>query len=450
MGLLLPFDHAERELNAKLKPQLHLIHASLKLNKEVTATNVAILKTLLDDICNQMKQKDPLFDLLFNRLEYTGSYYDGLRTKKADEFDINLVLNLPFKKDEFTVSDGCPGYVCYNVSQAAEHRLLRKGDMKWVPLLLKWIDAEKRLVPDRVKRWLQSVFDRFLRTYIVPSGSCSSVDKIQPSQHGPAKTFYIILKNGLQIDVDLVPVIEFCYPSWPEGIQKKDWMANMFSKDRNWFLIPKPPTPNSHLWRLHFPNIEKKLIKDYGCVKPIIRLLKAMRDSYKWNLSSYSLKTFVMSQLVENYDAQYWHPDNQGMLFVRVLDRLGHILVQPGPAIPYLFHPEVDLAETVTRVTRDNIGGRIKRIVRKLRLFPDQCCELVLKDQWKGQAPSDNIVGDIMSDDFRNVASDNVVRDVLSNDVVEVETNDVEDVVLSDEAPLTQSSGRAWKCCIIL
>ncbi|CAN8025696.1 unnamed protein product, partial [Ixodes persulcatus] len=358
MGLLLPFDHAERELNAKLKPQLHLIHASLKLNKEVTATNVAILKTLLDDICNQMKQKDPLFDLLFNRLEYTGSYYDGLRTKKADEFDINLVLNLPFKKDEFTrerqgvlfecpnpstcsmpsavlwlrvharsaqdiealskVSDGCPGYVCYNVSQAAEHRLLRKGDMKWVPLLLKWIDAEKRLVPDRVKRWLQSVFDRFLRTYIVPSGSCSSVDKIQPSQHGPAKTFYIILKNGLQIDVDLVPVIEFCYPSWPEGIQKKDWMANMFSKDRNWFLIPKPPTPNSHLWRLHFPNIEKKLIKDYGCVKPIIRLLKAMRDSYKWNLSSYSLKTFVMSQLVENYDAQYWHPDNQGMLFVRV------------------------------------------------------------------------------------------------------------------------------------
>lgn len=49
-----------------------------------------------------------------------------------------------------------------------------------------------------------------------------------------------------------------------------------------------------------------------------------MRDSYKWNLSSYSLKTFVMSQLVENYDAQYWHPDNQGMLFVRVSGLFSH------------------------------------------------------------------------------------------------------------------------------
>lgn len=124
--------------------------------------------------------------------------------------------------------------------------------------------------------------------------------------------------------------------------------------------------------------------------------------------------------------------------------------MQPGPAIPYLFHPEVDLAETVTRVTRDNIGGRIKRIVRKLRLFPEKCRELILKDQWKGQAPLENVLGDVMSDDIGNVASNDVVRDVPSNDVVDVETNDVEDTAMSDEAPLTQSSGRAWKCCIIL
>ncbi|KAG0418829.1 hypothetical protein HPB47_004555 [Ixodes persulcatus] len=151
----------------------------------------------------------------------------------------------------------------------------------------------------------------------------------------------------------------------------------------------------SHLWRLHFPNMEKRLIEDYGCVKPIIRLLKATRDSYMWNLSSYSLKTFVMSQVVANYDSRYWHPDNQGMLFVRVLDFLGHILAQPGPAISFLFHPEVDLTERVTRETRDNISCRIKRIVRKLRLSPDQCYELVLKNQRKGRASSVNVVGDV-------------------------------------------------------
>ncbi|KAM7294526.1 cyclic GMP-AMP synthase isoform X1 [Ixodes scapularis] len=98
------FDDAERNLNAMLKPQLHKVHTSLKLNSEVTATNVDILNTLLYDIRIKIKLEDPLFRRLFKRLEYTGSYYDGLRTKMADEFDINLVLDLPFRKDEFTVS----------------------------------------------------------------------------------------------------------------------------------------------------------------------------------------------------------------------------------------------------------------------------------------------------------------------------------------------------------
>ncbi|CAN8026188.1 unnamed protein product [Ixodes persulcatus] len=389
-------------------PQLHSIHTSLKLNSEVTATNVDILNTLLDDIRVQMKQEDPLFRRLFKRLEYTGSYYDGLRTKKADEFDINLVLDLPFKKNEFTVSDGCPGYVGYKVGRAAVDRLNREEDTKWVRLLQKWMDGEGRLVPDMVKRWLQSLFDRVLRTYVVPSGSCSAVDKIRWSQQGPAMTLHIKLKDGTKIDVDLVPAIEFRPPRWPKGIQKKDWMAKMLRKDRNWFLIPKPPMQKSHLWRLHFPNMEKRLIEDYGCVKPIIRLLKATRDSYMWNLSSYSLKTFVMSQVVANYDSRYWHPDNQGMLFVRVLDFLGHILAQPGPAISFLFHPEVDLTERVTRETRDNISCRIKRIVRKLRLSPDQCYELVLKNQRKGRASSVNVVGDVALSNSRNIASNNV------------------------------------------
>ncbi|XP_042142896.1 uncharacterized protein LOC120836107 [Ixodes scapularis] len=410
VSLSLPFDHAERDLNAKLKPQLQSICASLKLNSEVTATNVTILNSLLDDILVQMKRKDPLFHLLFKRLEFSGSYYDGLRIKKADEFDIDLVLNLPFEKDEFTASDGCPGHVGYEVSPAAVDRLHREGDAKWVPLLLDLMDGERRLVPERVTQWLESVLGSVLRTYVVSSGPCWAIEKIRLRQHGPAVTLYIKLKDGNQIDVDLVPVIEFRHPSWPTGVQKKGWMANMLPEDCNWFLIPKPPMsmPKSHLWRLHFPNMEKRLIEDKGCVKPIIRLLKAMRDSYGWNLSSYSLKTFVMSQVLENDDAQYWHPDNQGMLFVRVLDCLGHALAQPGPAISFIFHPEVDLTETVTRKTRDNISGQIKGIVRKLWLFPDQCYELVLKNEPKGRPSSDIVVGDVVWNNILHVASNHV------------------------------------------
>ncbi|CAN7938627.1 unnamed protein product, partial [Ixodes hexagonus] len=316
MASSLLLDDAEKVLNAKLKPHLHSIHASLKLDNDATTANVAILKTLLDGICEMMKRKDPLFRLLFNRRTYTGSFYDGLRIKRADEFDINLVLDLPFRDEEVTVLQGRPGHVGYEVSPAAVNRLRQKRGTE-APLL-QWMDSQHRLLPDRVKRWLQSVVDRTLQYYHAPEARCRAVAEIRSSESGPAKTFHIILKDGRKIDVDLVPVIEFRHPSWPDGIEEKEWMSSIPKEDHNWLLVPKPRKEEPHLWRLHFPNMEKRLITDFGCVKPIIRLLKTTRDSYNWNLSSYALKTFVMSQLLENYNEQYWHPRNEGILFVRV------------------------------------------------------------------------------------------------------------------------------------
>ncbi|CAN7939235.1 unnamed protein product, partial [Ixodes hexagonus] len=417
MGLLLPVDDTERKLNAQLKPHLHSIHTWIKKDDSVTTKNVDVVNTLLDDMCKQMKRKDPLFGQLFNRLVPTGSYYDGLRTKRADEFDINLVLLLPFLKGEFTtqnvftmqilrtpavegghghsfwvcapndvnptlqVPHELPGHVGYQVSRVAVGRLLRQGNPAWVPQLLKWIDGANMLHPSRVKSWLQSVIDRTLPTYVTPSGSCADVTKIRLGGSGPARTFHVELINGGKIDVNLVPVIEIRYPTWPDGIKKADWMTRMSTVDHNWLLVPKSPTPNSDQWRIHFLYLEKRLIASYGCVKPLIRVLKTLRDSYNWNLSSYSLKTFVMSQLVANYDEQCWLPKNQGILFIKVLERLGLALKQPGPGIPFLFHPEVDLTEKVKRVTRDNIGNRIERIVRKLRMSPDECIKLILNNE---------------------------------------------------------------------
>lgn len=373
MASFLYFDEAERKLNAKLLTELDKVHKSITLDDDDTASNVAILETLLDDITKQMAWIDPLFREVFNRLVYTGSYYEGLRTKSADEFDINLVLDLPFQKCDVSVVGGPPGYVGYKVSPAAIHRLRREGGEQ----LHGWMDSENRLLPDKVKSWLQSVFDRALRSFN-PSRSSSLVAQIRPSQSGPAKTFHIILKDGCNIDVDLVPVIEFKHPDWPEGTQRKHWMTRIPKTDCNWFLIPKPPRSNSYLWRLHFPNMEKRLIEDFGCVKPIIRLLKITRDSYKWNLSSYALKTFVMHEVLIYDDKYYWHPGNQGMLFVKLLDRLGQALARQGPAIPSIFHPDVDVVRDADRATRDNISGAIKRIVSKLRYSPEQCRSVLM------------------------------------------------------------------------
>lgn len=42
-----------------------------------------------------MKAADTLFETMYERKFYGGSYYDGLKVSKPEEYDLDLVLNLP-------------------------------------------------------------------------------------------------------------------------------------------------------------------------------------------------------------------------------------------------------------------------------------------------------------------------------------------------------------------
>ncbi|KAH7973800.1 hypothetical protein HPB49_005311 [Dermacentor silvarum] len=88
------------------KPEryLDLVHKALSKDSDITERNKSILKDLLEGLCKEMTN-DRLFALIFNRLYYTGSSYEGLRIRQADEFDINLVMKLPVQEDDFKDQD---------------------------------------------------------------------------------------------------------------------------------------------------------------------------------------------------------------------------------------------------------------------------------------------------------------------------------------------------------
>ena len=58
---------------------------------------------MLDDLIPLMKQEDVLFNKLYSRYCGAGSYYDGLKVGKPDEFDINIVIRLPINYEEVVV-----------------------------------------------------------------------------------------------------------------------------------------------------------------------------------------------------------------------------------------------------------------------------------------------------------------------------------------------------------
>ena len=66
-------------------------------DSEQQKRNVKNVLSLCDSLIVAMKEDDPVFKALFMKINYNGSYWDGLRVKEATEFDLNIALKMPFK-----------------------------------------------------------------------------------------------------------------------------------------------------------------------------------------------------------------------------------------------------------------------------------------------------------------------------------------------------------------
>lgn len=64
-----------------------------------------------------MKEKDELFKTMFERIFYGGSFYDGLKVAKPEEYDLDLVLNLPSVIEPIVTVSDKPGFVQIEISQ---------------------------------------------------------------------------------------------------------------------------------------------------------------------------------------------------------------------------------------------------------------------------------------------------------------------------------------------
>lgn len=50
-----------------------------------------------------MQQQSPLFTKMYKRILWAGSYYKKTRVGDPEEYDLNLVMKLPFKERDITV-----------------------------------------------------------------------------------------------------------------------------------------------------------------------------------------------------------------------------------------------------------------------------------------------------------------------------------------------------------
>ncbi|XP_075729112.1 cyclic GMP-AMP synthase-like receptor isoform X3 [Rhipicephalus microplus] len=314
-------------MDKKREQCIDRIHEALSEDTSITKRNQRILREVLDCLCVQMKS-DLLFARIFNRLTYTGSSFEGLRIRQADEFDINLVMKLPIQEGEFKIVAERPGHVSYMLTMACKERLKKTMDGREMHCLFKLFTTDLKFMPTWWREWFQSVVDKALKNFTPP---CAE-----------------------------------------DGSQR-------FTGEKRWLMVPKPPKDDDHLWRIHFPYAERKLMKDLECIKPTIRLIKALRDKHKWALASYSVKTVVMRHRLEHRSTVYWQNKNRWTVLNDVLKRLHDVVHPSGPGIRSLYDENVSLIPDMSKDTRNNIAQRLQKILNVLARDSDRVCEFFLE-----------------------------------------------------------------------
>lgn len=74
------------DLNACLN---RYYESKIKINRNERTDALEVWQNLVEEILDEVKRLDPRFSL---RIQYTGSFYERVKTESPDEFDLMLVL----------------------------------------------------------------------------------------------------------------------------------------------------------------------------------------------------------------------------------------------------------------------------------------------------------------------------------------------------------------------
>lgn len=355
----------------------------IRLKKKDIKNNNSILYAVLNELLTLMRSCDSLFDSLNPKLEYLGSYFDGLRVGQPTEYDINVILtiHMDYSKIKLDADEVENGYTA--IKMPAEFRRLSKTPVtvnKGFKKTELWCDKDYRLSVKKFRDWMQSVVQAALKK--LPSEDGKQILKIKNNNYkinfkvsGPANTITIHLENDNVIDIDLVPTLTFRLPKQPKA-SKIDFLKVQDTGISYYFAVPKP-TAHNFSWRLAFPHQERYYMCNKNNFKSTLKLLKQLRDVQGFNqLASYFIKTLFLWEVVDKGDI-FWKNSSLTFLVLHMLNKLKECL-EIG-TIKNFWCPEHNLLEKIKIETCRSWSNRVSKIINDIERNKLSNPQIVLK-----------------------------------------------------------------------
>ncbi|KAL3285035.1 hypothetical protein HHI36_019162 [Cryptolaemus montrouzieri] len=364
--MISPDLETDRKKYNVLEPILHKINADIvTISDEQKSRSQAIMETVVRLFIDEMKSLDVMFARMFRKILYGGSYYDGLKIKDADEFDIDLALALPKAADPCLEVSSDNGFVNVKLEKYESFKRQRQlaVDYSILSLFLYFqengevLDSDNYLLTDKFRAWFESLIHNATNN-IIEYKKCPY--KFTVHKGGPAFTLHINVNYSHRIDVDLVPSIIFSEEKWPGPPFRQNRTAK-----KDFLIVPKPFHDYGPLsWRLSFQEQESEIIRGKDRLKCVVRLLKLLRDVQGQDLiASYYIKTVFM-WLLQYTDEAFWKRDSLSYTFMMGLKYYSKMLDEK--TIPYYWNDRNNLLNTGKNVTIYQCSQRIKRIIARI------------------------------------------------------------------------------------
>ncbi|GLH12475.1 Uncharacterized protein GBIM_17236, partial [Gryllus bimaculatus] len=338
----------------------------MSLNEDRRKLVNAQLSELLESrLLPAMKEVDEDFRNLFQRLHYSGSYYENLRISEPNEFDLNLELRSQKGSQKVHYTNEYPGFV------QIKHIF---GDT-----VKKWVNGSGFVMQHKVLCWLQGVVDKALRKisdgpwhkrfmYLKAANILVSYQTcLLAIMYATSKVRLDVIDDSL--NVDLVPVFVLDPSQWPRSPVRQPVITNNKFAEQ-WCVVPKPNNyidGNGNIgtfWRMSFYNQEKVILNNKNHLKNALKLMKLLRDKEGWHsLSSYYLKTVYLWTLTKT-DSHFWNA-GIGVVFMNMLKTLRDYL-KDKQSIPFFWDSGLNVLSSIDLLEIQKIGYRLDRIIKDI------------------------------------------------------------------------------------
>ena len=307
----------------------------MKISEESTTRARTLVKDYIEGQVTAFFRDHSVIEIL--KLEYTGSFYEGLKTDAADETDIMVILKTPSTGIE-VIQSQFPGYVRLRASsvQMFKEYLTVEGYINAKKLRNNWFYSLVHLAVNNIK----------------PKSPYSEVRPVR-RRHGPAVQVDIFKKGSDEkfLSVDLVPSLQV---------------------EESWY-VPKPFTgkryllKNECLWRKTFSPKEKQLLasmdrEDQGCRHELLQIVKTAvkRPVTSLPLDSYHLKTAFM-HYIKRGDLDWVSRDALGKNFVGFLRELQSHMASRN--LPHYWLDDVNVLDDFKKGVVQQMAYRLRSIL---------------------------------------------------------------------------------------